>query len=129
MDRSRGGPPGSHPSREWTESGGSERRTVSAVFPTDWVEAMFRRARRWRRAEGGRFEAHAAAIVLWSAEQPPRAAHVVGWLSVRWDSPGPGQATIYEVGWVPGHGGSPQEMCRAIQLLSGLWAPGVRLDL
>jgi hypothetical protein len=126
FDRSsRRGP--SRPQIVRTRSGadGSECRTVSATFPSEWTAAMFRRARQWGRENGGRFEAQQDRIILWSAEQPPREAQVVGWLAVQWDSPSEGQATIHEVGWLRDHGGSPHEMCRAIQLLSGLWMPGM----
>jgi hypothetical protein len=96
-----------------------EARRVEIVLPIHVVRAMFRRARQWSIEQGGRFEARSSAILLWTRAGRPPGGGLLASFSVRWRHPGPGLATIREVAWNPGSGGSLQESCRALEVLAG----------
>jgi hypothetical protein len=90
------------------------------VLPLPVIQTMFRRARAWSIAEGGRFDPRSSAVLLWTGagRQPP--SRVVGAFAVRWHQPVNGFAAIHLVAWNEARGGSLAEMCRAIELLAGV---------
>jgi hypothetical protein len=96
-----------------------ESRRVEIVLPIHVVRAMFRRARQWSIAEGGRFETRSSSILLWSRAGHPPNGSLLGSVSIRWRQPALGLATIQEIAWNPINGGSLEEACRALEVLAG----------
>jgi hypothetical protein len=107
--------------RSWSEAAPWQSREVSIVVPAAAASTMWERARKWDVESGGRFDAHSAAILLWSG--PIRAGArwpvLVGTIFVAWRTPSEEQATIYAIAWDPENGGSEAEMWQAVSLLSG----------
>ncbi|MBI3966548.1 MAG: hypothetical protein HY329_13020 [Chloroflexi bacterium] len=90
-------------------------------LPSPTARAMWSRARRYRVAAGGRFEARSAAIIIRSNESgPTKEAPPIGSLLIAWQSPTPETATIYRLQWDPESGGSERELWRALDVLAGI---------
>jgi hypothetical protein len=92
---------------------------VAIVVPTATARAMFDRARRHDLAGGGRFEAHGAAVLLWSATEPAEGAEPLGAFYIYWRTPDVRHATVHRLAWDPDQGGSQAEVRRAIAVLGG----------
>lgn len=100
-------------------------REIAVAIPMSTAAEMWRRARQWDINAGGRFDAQASMIVLWSGTcrhraDPPKP---VGALLVRWHMPTDDEATVYRLVWNPAHGGSEAELWHALELLAGVPSP------
>ena len=97
-----------------------ERSDVRFVLPRVEVETMFRHARRFGLAQGGRFQVqNERTVLLWSAAPTLATAadpRPVAAFAVQWDRPSADAATIREVGWDV-YASSEEEVWRAIDLL------------
>ena len=107
--------------RSWSQAEPWESREVSITLPMSVASAMWERARKWDVEGGGRFDPHSSAILLWSGPIRQGSAWpvLVGSIFVAWRAPTADQATIYALAWDPEHGGSEEELRRAIGVLAG----------
>lgn len=94
-------------------------RDVSVTLPVVLVRSMFDRARKYGRAEGGRFDARTSTVVLWSGPACAESSRPIGQFTVRWSSPTVNKATIRRLGWDDTHEGALGEVCHAVEVLAG----------
>jgi hypothetical protein len=94
---------------------------TSLVLPIAEVRAMWARARRWDVEAGGRFDARAASILIWSTSATAgESGEPIGCLYVEWRTPTDQEARIYLLEWDPAAGGTEAEVRRAIDVLRGI---------
>jgi hypothetical protein len=107
---------------------GWEARSVRFVLSADRGRALCQHALCFDLLQGGRFEVDlgqlcepTTTIGLWSAQRAAdgRPAARIGGITLAWDSPEPGRATVSQVCWRPERGGTEAEVWRALLVLMG----------
>ena len=96
-------------------------RDVSIRLPSTTARAMWDRARKWDVDAGGRFDARAASILIWStnATATESGGEPVGAVRIEWHAPTEHDATIRRIEWIPAAGGSEHEVWLALEVLAG----------
>jgi len=94
-------------------------KEVAIALPIGAVRVMFRRARAFGLAEGGRFDPRDEVVFLWSAPPPSPRARPIGSFTVRWGAPDPSRATIELIAWDRDVPNAVDELCRGVELLAG----------
>lgn len=99
---------------------------LQLILPARAVTAMWQRAEQWNVHAGGRFEAQGYTILVWSGPHVCRQAGaechsaLLGFVSITWESPTIGEATLSAMAWKPDAGGTQALMWQALSVLSGL---------
>src|SRR5579859_1134904 len=95
------------------------QRPVKIILPLSTALAMWNRAQKFARTQGGRFEVQANGIVLWptafrDAETAPTAR-----IHIEWYDPTPEHATITQIDWNVAEGSTEANARRVIDVLAG----------
>ena len=94
------------------------QREVAIVLAVEQARSIWRRARQFGVANGGRFDARGAACLIWSTSDGSEGA-LRGGFYLHWHTPDEQHATVIRLEWDPEHGGSEDEVWTALELLSG----------
>lgn len=105
-----------------------QSKEVGLVVPAATARAMWQRARdAFDVSLGGRFDARSrSTLLIWSRLLTAPGAQPIGAVTMAWDAPTPGQATIRLISWRIDAGGSEHHVWRALETLAGTAWPFTR---